>query len=111
MTRSLGPIGLSGKKIRASASTKAAPLRWLTATPLGLPVEPEVKITQQSSSGLGSRRSIGGRCGPRGVMSSSSPTTAATSASPKTVLARSGGSSASTGTYAAPASSTPAMAT
>ena len=39
-TRSLGPIGLSFRKICASASTNAAALRWVTATPFGVPVEP-----------------------------------------------------------------------
>ena len=34
---------------RCSAATKAAAERWLTATPFGLPVEPEVKMTQASS--------------------------------------------------------------
>ena len=48
-TRSPGPIGSSCRNIRASASTKAAALRWVTATPFGVPVEPEVKMIQASS--------------------------------------------------------------
>ena len=65
MTRSPGRIGLSCRNIRASASTKAAALRWLTATPFGVPVEPEVKMIQASSvrsgysSGAGSRGILG----------------------------------------------------
>lgn len=53
MTRSPGPIGSSVRNSEASASTKAAALRWLTATPLGLPVEPEVKMIHASCSGPG----------------------------------------------------------
>ena len=37
------------RNIRDSASTNAAALRWVTATPFGVPVEPEVKITHASS--------------------------------------------------------------
>jgi hypothetical protein len=48
MTRSPGPIGSSVRNRAASASTKAAALRWLTATPLGFPVEPEVKMIHAS---------------------------------------------------------------
>ena len=48
-TRSPGPIGLSCKNICASASTKAAALRCVTATPFGVPVEPEVKMIHASS--------------------------------------------------------------
>ena len=48
-TRSPGPIGLSCRNIRASASTNAAALRWVTATPFGVPVEPEVKMIHASS--------------------------------------------------------------
>ena len=47
-TRSPGPIGCSARNNPASASTKAAALRWLTATPFGVPVEPEVKMIQAS---------------------------------------------------------------
>ncbi len=61
-TRSCGPMGSSCRKIRASASTNAAEDRCWTATPLGVPVEPEVKITQASSSGSGIRGS-GNGCG------------------------------------------------
>lgn len=98
ITRSCGPIGLSCKNIRASASTKAAALRCVTATPLGVPVDPEVKMIQASSSGVG--RSPGSPLGPpsRRLMLRSLPRTAATPASVKTTLARSSGSSASTGT-------------
>ena len=52
-TRSPGPIGLSCRNIRASASTNAAALRWVTATPLGVPVDPEVKMIHASSRGSG----------------------------------------------------------
>ena len=48
-TRSPGPSGLSCRKICASASTNAAALRCVTATPFGVPVEPEVKMIQASS--------------------------------------------------------------
>jgi hypothetical protein len=99
-TRSSGPSGSSRQKMRPSASTKAAADRWLTATPLGLPVEPEVKITQQSSPGLGARRagvSASGRSVMR-VRVRPSVMTAATPASSHTVRARSSGSSTSTGT-------------
>ena len=51
----------------ASASTKAAAARWLTATPLGVPVDPEVKMTQQSSAGLqAARRAAAGPAGREG---------------------------------------------
>ncbi len=60
-TRSCVPTGSSCWKIRASASTKAAAERCCTATPLGVPVEPEVKMTQASSSGPGSRGAGNGR--------------------------------------------------
>ena len=53
ITRSPGPRGRCCTNIRASASTNAAALRWLTATPFGVPVEPEVKMTQASSVGEG----------------------------------------------------------
>ena len=52
-TRSPGPIGSSTQNSRASASTNAAAARWLTATPFGLPVDPEVKMIHASSSGPG----------------------------------------------------------
>ena len=48
-TRSPGPIGLSCRNICASASTNAAALRCVTATPFGVPVEPEVKMIHASS--------------------------------------------------------------
>ena len=48
-TRSPGPIGLSCKNICASASTNAAALRCVTATPFGVPVDPDVKMIQASS--------------------------------------------------------------
>ena len=48
-TRSPGPIGLSCRNICASASTNAAALRWVTATPFGVPVEPDVKMIHASS--------------------------------------------------------------
>ena len=53
ITRSPGPSGFSVRYMRASASTSAAAARCCTATPFGLPVEPEVKITQASSSRVG----------------------------------------------------------
>ena len=49
---------------RASASTKAAAARWLTATPFGRPVEPEVKMTHASSSMLSSTPRTAGVCAP-----------------------------------------------
>ncbi len=98
ITRSSGPIGRSWRNIRDSASTKAAALRWVTATPLGFPVDPDVKMTHASSSGVGSSRAVGCGSARRGLIVRASPMTAATSASPKTVRARSSGSSASTGT-------------
>ena len=96
-TRSPGPSGLSRRNIRASASTNAAALRWLTATPLGVPVEPEVKMIHASSrlSGAAARQprdDPGPRTSPCSVM------TATTPASVNTSSARSTGSSASTGT-------------
>ena len=86
---------------RASASTNAAAERWLTATPFGAPVDPDVKITQASSS------TLSGQSAPRGFASRSDRRarrvrqrrrrSARTRPPP-----RPGGSSASTGTYAAP---------
>ncbi|CAB4884238.1 unannotated protein [freshwater metagenome] len=117
-TRSPGPSGSFCRNIRASASTNAAALRWLTATPLGVPVEPEVKITHASSSGVGSSGtgvpapSSGAFC--FGAVPAAIPpavTMAVTCASPKTSSARSSGSSASTGTYAAPTSRIDRIAT
>ena len=89
-TRSPGPIGLSCKKIRASASTKAAALRWVTATPFGVPVEPEVKMIQASSRPSGAaarhpRDEPGPRVRPASVMTPTTP------ASPNTRSARSCG--------------------
>ncbi len=79
---------------------------------MGLPVDPEVKITQASSS---MPISIGPVTGsgesPVGETVRSRPMIAVTSASPKTSWARSSGSSKSTGTYAAPASIAPRIAT
>ena len=60
ITRSPGPIGSSTRNIRDSASTNAAALRCVTATPLGLPVEPLVKITQASSPADGAAEWAGG---------------------------------------------------
>ena len=100
-TRSPGPIGLSCRNICASASTNAAALRCVTATPLGVPVDPEVKMIQASSRVSGApARQPREEPGPRAMPAS--VTTATTSASPNTNSARSSGSSASTGTYAAP---------
>lgn len=96
-TRSPGPIGLSRRNICASASTNAAALRWVTATPLGVPVEPEVKMIQASSRPSGApARQPRDDPGPR--TSRASVMTATTCASLKTRSARSSGSSASTGT-------------
>ncbi len=53
ITRSCGPSGASCRNMRDSASTNAAAERCETATPFGLPVEPDVKMTQASSSGSG----------------------------------------------------------
>ena len=98
ITRSPGPSGRSCRNHRASASTNAAAERWVTATPLGVPVEPEVKMIHASSADVGSSTSTRGRAAPRVVRDTASPMTAATSASSNTVRARSSGSSASTGT-------------
>ena len=49
ITRSPGPSGRRCRYMRASASTRAAAERWEIATPLGLPVDPEVKMIQASS--------------------------------------------------------------
>ena len=97
ITRSPTPSGSACRNIRDSASTNAAALRWVTATPFGVPVEPEVKITHASSPSPGSS---GSRGGPSRRMTTvwSLPTIAATSASSKTRRARSSGSSTSTGT-------------
>ena len=46
-------MGSSARNSRASASTNAAAAPWLTATPFGVPVEPEVKMIQASSPGPG----------------------------------------------------------
>ena len=106
ITRSPGPIGSSTRNIRDSASTKAAALRWVTATPLGLPVEPLVKMTHASSSMPGSvtvavaairRCERAGRT-TRLSIRRSFPITATAPDSSKTTRARSSGSSASTGT-------------
>jgi hypothetical protein len=98
-TRSCGPIASLASPARnscASASTNAAAAPWLTATPFGVPVEPEVKMIQASSAGPGRPvRPPGAR---RGDTASPSPSTAQTPASAKTSSARSSGSSASTGT-------------
>ena len=97
-TRSRGPSGLSRRNSRASASTKAAALRWVTATPFGFPVEPEVKMIQASSFRPGRRGPTRLGCVERSVTARSAPMTAQTPASPNTISARSSGSSASTGT-------------
>ncbi len=124
-TRSPGPIGSCWRKRRASASTKAAADRCETATPLGVPVDPDVKMIHASSSGAGGATSgsaeveacaaAAGRMqrasaaaasaspaapvpAARGVNSPVPVTTPATRASPNTSRARSSGSSASTGT-------------
>ncbi len=53
-TRSDGPIGSSSARNScASASTNAAAAPCVTATPFGVPVEPEVKMIQASSAGPG----------------------------------------------------------
>ena len=122
-TRSPGPSGAPCRKSPASASTKAAADRCVTATPFGVPVEPEVKMIHASSSSPGGV-ATGAACvlGCGGVPSNSASgeasgstssligsneprpvTTPRTPASPNTRRARSSGSSASTGTYAAPA--------
>ncbi len=98
MTRSPGPIGSSVRNSAASASTNAAALRWLTATPLGLPVEPEVKMIHASCSGPGRAADTAASARPVASMRPPAPSTARTPASPKTSSARSSGSSASTGT-------------
>ena len=98
-TRSRVPSGRSCRNSRASASTNAAALRCVTATPFGFPVEPEVKMIQASSFGPGSRGPMRFGGVERSVTARSAPITAQTPASPNTMSAR---SSASTGTYAAP---------
>ena len=75
-TRSSGPIGSSVRNSRASASTNAAAARWVTATPLGAPVEPEVKMIQASSSSSGPPGWPPGT--PRTVTSRPAPSTAHT---------------------------------
>ena len=97
ITRSPTPSCAACRNSRDSASTNAAALRWVTATPLGVPVEPDVKMTQASSWGPGSS---GSRGGPSRRITTvwSLPMMAATSASSKTRRARSSGSSTSTGT-------------
>jgi hypothetical protein len=96
-TRSPGPIGLSRKNICASASTNAAALRCVTATPFGVPVDPDVKMIQASSWASGATaRQPRDEPGPRSRPSSAMIAT--TLASPNTNSARSSGSSASTGT-------------
>ena len=97
MTRSPTPSGASWRNSLDSASTKAAALRWLTATPFGVPVEPDVKITHASSARSGSSGSRGAPSR-RTTTVWSLPTIAVTSASSKTSRARSSGSSTSTGT-------------
>ena len=96
-TRSPGPIGLSRRNIRASASTKAAALRWVTATPFGVPVEPEVKMIQASSPTRGAS-ALRPREVPVPGSIPSSVRIPTTPASENTSAARSSGSSASTGT-------------
>ncbi|KZX19848.1 hypothetical protein ACH61_03052 [Rathayibacter tanaceti] len=113
-TRSPGPSGSCWRNSRASASTRAAAERWLTATPFGVPVDPDVKMIQASSSSEGGWASgieavLG--CGAAPVdrreagagasLRSKRPEpviTPRTQASPNTSRARSSGSSASTGT-------------
>ena len=95
-TRSPGPIGSSARNSPASASTKAAADACVTATPFGLPVEPEVKMIHASSPGAGRPACLFGR--PHSLSTPPSVSTAHTPASPKTSSARSSGSSASTGT-------------
>ena len=110
-TRSPGPSGssASARNNPASASTNAAAARWPTATPFGVPVDPEVKMIQASASRVGAKCSAIGA--PRMVSVPPGPTTAHASACAKTSSARSSGSSASTGTYAAPAARTARIAT
>ena len=97
-TRSRGPSGLPCRNSRASASTNAAALRWLTATPFGFPVEPDVKMIHASSSRPGRRGPMRFGGVDASVTARSAPMTAQTPASPNTMSARSSGSSASTGT-------------
>ena len=54
--------GCPARRFGASASTKAAALRWVTATPfLGVPVEPDVKMIQASSRASGGLRTPAAR--------------------------------------------------
>ena len=59
ITRSVGPSGSPWRNIRDSASTNAAADRCETATPFGVPVEPDVKMIHASSPGPGSASSRG----------------------------------------------------
>ena len=68
-------------------------------------------MIQQSSSGVGQEGRPPGRTVGLGVMLRPAPSTTQTWASSQIVVARSSGSSASTGTYAAPTRSTARMAT
>ena len=99
--------------------------------PSGRPVEPEVKMIHASSSTVGGGdreivacsgavarprtgrrlRVVGGRPATIGAYTPPSPMTPRTRASPNTSRARSSGSSASTGTYAAPAARMPRIET
>lgn len=105
-TRSPGPIGARCRNIRASASTNAAADRWVTATPFGTPVDPDVKMTHASSSAVGALAlaagsttgDSGASARPEARSTPPAPITPATRASPNTSVARSSGSSASTGT-------------
>jgi len=136
-TRSSGPSGASCRNSRASASTNAAAERWVTATPFGTPVDPDVKMIQASSStsgggtatiacvagcGASPSNSAAARASPvasatasasaprgpdAGTYSPAPVMIPRTAASPNTSRARSSGSSASTGTYAAPAARIP----
>ena len=57
--RSPGPSGSRRRNSPASASTNAAALRWGTATPLGVPVVPDVKMIHASSPGAGAGAGTG----------------------------------------------------
>ncbi len=99
ITRSPGPSGASWQNSTDSASTNAAAERCVTATPFGVPVEPDVKMIQASSSSRGGSTAPDPRTSSRRRRTTRpSVTTASAWASRSTVVARSGGSSTSIGT-------------
>ena len=75
------PAGTSGPRRRRTRRRE----RWVTATPFGVPVDPEVKMIQASSSARRAAPAPVSRAAPGAAsLTLSSLMTAATSASPKT---------------------------